>query len=284
MANRLAGSSEISNNSVVKNSTVLNPGLQGRVGAPGDAIPDDRGQVQQRRTRDRVRRLLLERGRASAAELGEALGLGPAAVRRHLDGLLAQGHVERRDPIIRGQRQRGRPAWDFALTSAGRGEFPHAYDELAVAALRQLAKIGGDDAVTRFASDRFAPVVQRSETAMTQAGPLPSARVRALAQVLTDEGYAADVSTVAGSSQLCQHHCPVAAVAAEFPQLCEVETAAISRLTGTHVQRLATIAHGDGVCTTHIPSTHGPPAAPAALDVWAQSEHSKSTPSGRKAS
>jgi hypothetical protein len=27
----------------------------------------------------------------------------------------------------------------------------------------------------------------------------------------------------------------------------------IGRLVGTHVQRLATIAHGDGVCTTHIP-------------------------------
>jgi predicted ArsR family transcriptional regulator len=43
-------------------------------------------------------------------------------------------------------------------------------------------------------------------------------------------------------------------VAAEFPQLCEAETAVISRLIGTHVQRLATIAHGDGVCTTHIPA------------------------------
>jgi predicted ArsR family transcriptional regulator len=46
----------------------------------------------------------------------------------------------------------------------------------------------------------------------------------------------------------------VAHVAAEFPQLCEAETAVISRLVGTHVQRLATIAHGDGVCTTHIPT------------------------------
>jgi hypothetical protein len=26
-----------------------------------------------------------------------------------------------------------------------------------------------------------------------------------------------------------------------------------SRILGTHVQRLATIAHGDGVCTTFIP-------------------------------
>jgi predicted ArsR family transcriptional regulator len=43
-------------------------------------------------------------------------------------------------------------------------------------------------------------------------------------------------------------------VASEFPQLCEAETEAFSKLLGTHVQRLATIAHGDGVCTTYIPN------------------------------
>jgi predicted ArsR family transcriptional regulator len=43
-------------------------------------------------------------------------------------------------------------------------------------------------------------------------------------------------------------------VAHEFPQLCEAETEAFSRVLGSHVQRLATIAHGDGVCTTCIPS------------------------------
>ena len=54
--------------------------------------------------------------------------------------------------------------------------------------------------------------------------------------------------------QLCQQHCPVSHVAHEFPQLCEAETAAISRVLGRHVQRLATIAHGDGVCTTCLPA------------------------------
>jgi predicted ArsR family transcriptional regulator len=44
-------------------------------------------------------------------------------------------------------------------------------------------------------------------------------------------------------------------VAAEFPQLCEAETEAFSRLLGVHVQRLATLAHGDHVCTTHVPTT-----------------------------
>ena len=45
----------------------------------------------------------------------------------------------------------------------------------------------------------------------------------------------------------------MAHVAEQFPQLCEAETRAFSRLLGVHVQRLATIAHGDGVCTTHVP-------------------------------
>ncbi len=92
---------------------------------------------------------------------------------------------------------------------------------------------------------------------MEDAGDDPLARAEALAAALTAEGYAANATTIASGGQLCQHHCPVAHVAAEFPQLCEAETAVISRLVGTHVQRLATIAHGDGVCTTHIPTQPG---------------------------
>jgi predicted ArsR family transcriptional regulator len=79
--------------------------------------------------------------------------------------------------------------------------------------------------------------------------------VQALAQALSADGYAASASgNPAGSSgeQLCQHHCPVAHVAEEFPELCEAETGAFGRLLGTPVQRLATIARGDGVCTTHV--------------------------------
>src|SRR3546814_1862206 len=79
--------------------------------------------------------------------------------------------------------------------------------------------------------------------------------VVAVAQVLNRGGYAAAVRELPMAAQLCQQHCPVAHVAAEFPQLCEAETEAIGRVLGRHVQRLATIAHGDGVCTTSIPHT-----------------------------
>ena len=42
-------------------------------------------------------------------------------------------------------------------------------------------------------------------------------------------------------------------VATQFPQLCEAETEAFSRLLGVHVQRLSTLAAGGHVCTTYVP-------------------------------
>jgi predicted ArsR family transcriptional regulator len=206
------------------------------------------------RTRDRVAELLLQRGAATATELGLALGLGSAAIRRHLDAMLAEGLVEARDRPSRRPRGRGRPARLFSLTAAARESFPHTYDGLAAAALRWIAQQHGPAAVSAFAAAQVAGLEERCRTAMREAGDDPLARAEALATALTAEGYAAGASTIATGGQLCQHHCPVAHVAAEFPQLCEAETQVISRLVGTHVQRLATIANGDGVCTTHIPA------------------------------
>jgi predicted ArsR family transcriptional regulator len=205
------------------------------------------------RTRDRVAQLLLERGAATAAQLGERLGLSPAAIRKHLDAMLADHLVETREVRSNRPRGRGRPAKAFVLTAAARENFPHLYDGIATAALRFIAKQGGSAAVTAFASSQMSALEERCRTALEQAGDDPTARAEALAEALTAEGYAASATAIESGGQLCQHHCPVAHVAAEFPQLCDAETEVISRLIGTHVQRLATIAHGDGVCTTHIP-------------------------------
>jgi predicted ArsR family transcriptional regulator len=206
-------------------------------------------------TRDRVTRLLLEQGAMTAVQLGSALGLSPAAIRRHLDAMLAEGDVVAREQVVRGSRGRGRPAKVFVLTEAARIRCgTHLYDNIATAALRWIARTGGAEAVETFAAEQVAALEERCRAAMEDAGDDPLARAEALARALTAEGYAANASTIASGGQLCQHHCPVAHVAAEFPQLCEAETGVISRLIGTHVQRLATIAHGDGVCTTHIPA------------------------------
>nr|WP_231949824.1 metalloregulator ArsR/SmtB family transcription factor [Alloactinosynnema sp. L-07] len=204
------------------------------------------------RTRLSVARLLLEQGPIAAVAVADALGLSPAAVRRHLDALVADGEAVTRDAPRLGHRGRGRPAKLFLLTESGRARFGHAYDDLAISALRFLAETGGDQAVRAFAERRMLTLVDRHRAAVT-APATPAARAEALAGALTREGYAASTRSVGAGEQLCQHHCPVAHVAAEFPQLCEVETAAFAALLGTHVQRLATIANGDAACTTHVP-------------------------------
>ncbi len=218
-----------------------------------------RGQTQHDQpTRERVVRSVMVNGPSTAAALAERLELTPAAVRRHLDQLLEDGTLEARDPRTTATRGRGRPAKVFALTDAGRDQLDQAYDDLAVQAIRFLAETGGKEAVRQFADRRANKIEQRFD-ALVEARP-DLAPLEALAQVFTDEGYAAAVRDLPVGEQLCQQHCPVSHVAHEFPELCEAETAAISRmLGGRHVQRLATIAHGDGVCTTCIPNTQATP-------------------------
>ena len=229
--------------------------VAGQPGAAG-GLSTDSG------TRGRIARLILENGPVTAAGLSARLGLTPAAVRRHLDNLMADGMVEARTARQYGSRGRGRPARLFAMTDAGRSAFEHAYDDLAASALRFLAEIAGPGAVTEFARQQIAELERRYLPVVAAAAPAD--RVKALAAALSADGYAASVANMGnpaavgaapaagGGEQLCQHHCPVAHVAAEYPQLCEAETEAFARLLGTPVQRLATIAHGDGICTTHV--------------------------------
>ena len=218
--------------------------------SPGQATAAQPGS--ERGTRARIARLVLENGPATATALSTRLGLTPAAVRRHLDNLLADGMIESRIARSYGTRGRGL-ARLFAITDAGRSAFEHAYDDLATSALRFLAERAGPEAVGEFARRQIADLENRYREAVGSGSP--SERVRALAEALSADGYAASASgapAAGGGEQLCQHHCPVAHVAAEYPQLCEAETEAFGRLLGTPVQRLATIAHGDGVCTTHV--------------------------------
>lgn len=210
------------------------------------------------RTRDRVCRQVLEAGPISAADLARTLRLTSAAVRRHLDVLLEQGLVGTREASAGGQRGRGRPARLFVLTDAGHAAMETGYDDLATQALRYLAVVAGPDAVRRFATERLVAAEDRYRPFVEAVGEDPLVRAEALAVALSADGFAAStralgVGGVSIGIQLCQGHCPVQHVAREFPELCEAETDIFSRLLGVHVQRLATLAHGEHVCTTHVP-------------------------------
>ncbi len=208
------------------------------------------------KTRDLVARAILERGPASAVDLAARLSITPAGIRRHLDSLVADGILESREAHVTSSksRGRGRPAKVFVMSDGGREKFEHSYDDLAVSALKFMASKNGSHLVTEFAQSR-AEEIERKALKKVASKNTIKARVEALSEHLSSEGYSATFNSRGSGLEVCQHHCPVAHVAAEFPELCDAETEVISRMLGTHVQRLATIANGDGVCTTFIPKS-----------------------------
>lgn len=250
------------------------------------------------RTRDLVLRAVIERGPLTAAALAEVLGVTATAVRRHLDALEAAGEI-RLAPAHDVRRGPGRPARAYVggdlAGAVDRAGLATAYDHVATEALRFLAEQAGPQAVEAFAKRRVAGLEERYGDVVRAVGPDAMDRARALAKALADDGFAAtarpvgpmlpiapaDPAAPSGAAahhsvqpaadgthshvsttgvQLCQGHCPVQQVAAEFPQFCEAETEAFARLLGVHVQRLATLAGGGHVCTTYVPNA--PPHEP----------------------
>lgn len=205
-------------------------------------------------TRDRILMHVLKHGPVSATDISAEFGLSAAGVRRHLDNIVADGLAE----VVTAPKsgQRGRPAKLFRLTHEGRSRFGHDYDTLAVLALRALKDAGGEQAVESFAEARINGLLGSPEAIHGD----PSnddvvAKAKLIADRLTEQGYAASVSDAANGVQICRHHCPIQDVAHEFPELCAAEHRVVAELLGQHTQPLATIADGNGICTTHIPLT-----------------------------
>lgn len=240
------------------------------IGARETPAPPVTAADAEERTRDRVLSAVLEHGPISAAELGELLGFTPAAVRRHLDHLSRRGVIEVKR-VARAGAGAGRPARRYVLSSQGQSSLGNDYLDIAASALRRLGAAAGDDAVREFAVKRFEAMERRYAPAIEAAGSDITARAQALSDALSRDGFVASAQTIEAkaplpaalsSVQLCQGHCPIQQLAAQFPVFCDVETEVFSRLVGVDVRRLSTLARGGHVCTTHIPT--GRPAAAGA--------------------
>ncbi|MDT3768068.1 helix-turn-helix transcriptional regulator [Gleimia hominis] len=207
-------------------------------------------------TREQVLDLVVEKGPVTSTVIARILGLTTAAVRRHITSLEAAGEIEEHEIVSTKPRGRGRPARHYVATEAAHDQLTDSYSEIANRALSYLAQTAGEGAIESFAAARSREIERKYAPIIRAAGNDPRAQAMALADALTQDGYAASVRDVGAGNfavQLCQGHCPILTVAEEFPQLCEAETQAFARLLDVHVQRLATLTGGEHVCTTHIP-------------------------------
>lgn len=198
-------------------------------------------------TRAAIVQHLRDVGDATVTELAEHLDISDVATRRHVDRLAEDGLLDSRTV----NPGRGRPVARWSLTDRGLELFPSRYDELAHQLLDFLADSGREQlgAFLRWRQEQqvesYADAVDAEDL---------SGRVAQLAELLTRDGYRAEVEATGDGFTLRQQHCTIEKVARDQPLLCAHEAAAFGRLLGEDVRvtRRETIAKGHGACVCHV--------------------------------
>lgn len=211
----------------------------------------------------------LRAGPRTIAEIAADLELSEEAVRRHLRGLEADGLV---DATLVHDGNRGRPSARYRMTDRAHKLFPDRSADLANELWGFLADEHGRRSVLAFLRWRQQRQAQRYADRLTGTDTVP-ARAAQLAEVLSEEGFAAESRVVADTDgrtriELTQSHCAVKEVAAAHPEVCAFEAALFRDLIGADLTRRKTIAGGaqECVCTIEAPRDPPPPdAAPPAF-------------------
>jgi predicted ArsR family transcriptional regulator len=191
--------------------------------------------------------LLKIHGPSNAPGLARLRGVNLTAVRQQLSMLQREGLVESRVE----KRRVGRPTHLFALTEKAEALFPQAYGPLALALLRQLRDVDGDRKIDQLFDRRTRSLIAAYRKRL--AGKSLGEKWQELARIRAEEGYMARVE----GKGLTEHHCPIAAIAREFPQVCRFEKKLFEAVLGGPLDRTEHLASGGRACIYA-------PSAPAA--------------------
>jgi predicted ArsR family transcriptional regulator len=205
-------------------------------------------------TRRAVLDLLKRNGPQTVAQLGAALELSGAGVRRHLEDLERLGLVQQSSR----SQGRGRPAYVYALTEMGHDLFPRNYHQLVAQLLEAAATELGPAAVERLFDHRQQELAELY-AGRTHGRALPDL-ARALAAIQDENGYMADCrQTGDGRWLVSEHNCAIARVAGTWPTACNHELALFRQLAGPEVavERVAHIQSGDPVCAYVLRAANG---------------------------
>lgn len=205
---------------------------------------------------DRIANTLRQRGPSTAAEISREHGCGVVAVRAQLRNMEASGFVTRSTE----RRAIGRPVSRYALTSDAESFFPKRYDQFAERLVEAVVQEFGEEGLERILARWEDSLLRRFETALPAE---PNARLEALAAHQCEHGFMASVRRDEDGVALIERNCPIAAVAARYPQICEHEAALFSRTLKWKATLRACQATGDAVCVFQIGRGRNPRAGDA---------------------
>ena len=187
---------------------------------------------------------LKRRGESTLAELEGSLELASETVRSHLQALVAQGLAERCGLLRSGP---GRPRVRYRLTEAGEALFPRRDREL----LRELASFLLDSGHGALLEGFFAARLRRKRAAAeARLADVPAKeRLDAVAKLLCEDGFLAEVVTDDSGRHLRLCHCPLRELVEVSRLPCRAEMELVGELLGDTLQRESFIPDGAPSCT-----------------------------------
>ena len=170
---------------------------------------------------------LLRRSRHTITSLAGSLRLTDNAVRTHVAALERDGLVKH----VGSQRDTGgKPARVYALTAEGEELFPKAYALVLGGLVDELARAEGRERAVELLRS-----VGRQVGAGVAATEEPEVRIAAAAAALRGLGGDVEVQRDNGGWVLQGYACPLSAVAAKHPEVCQLARALVEEITGSPV-------------------------------------------------
>ena len=200
-------------------------------------------------TRNTILRTLRLQGKCTVNDLAEASGVSPVSVRHHLANLQAESLVETEE-VKHGV---GRPRLLFALSDTALEMFPSRYFRLIRRILEQIKDSMPPSAVQGlFASVAATMAADYAE----QLDGLPlEDRLERLIQLLSGEGFEAELQHKGDSVTIRELSCPYFRMGKEHPEVCVIDQTFIATSLSLPVERVSCLLDGDTHCSFSIPVT-----------------------------
>ncbi len=184
--------------------------------------------------RQKVLAYLGSRNAASAAQIGQALGMSPATVRHHLLILVADGRIVSAGSTTRGKA--GRPHKFYRLSDRLLGENIGLLAEVLLAAWLEELKPAKREASLVSLAEKMSEYIGQIDASL----PLPKL-LPELTNRLNALHYQARWEAGAQGPRVLFGHCPYSAIIARHPELCRMDAAILNGEMKAEVVQLAKI-------------------------------------------
>lgn len=191
-------------------------------------------------TRQIILEILRRRKRVTVEDLTRELGLAPATVRRHLDILMRDAHVD----VQQVRRETGRPHYVFSLSEAGEDMFPKHYVRLINRLIEEILALSPEEIQGRGGPELVALVCQKMAERLAQAygpritGTTLDERVEQVVEALVDEGIVLEPRKTDEGYLLLGYGCPCRRVRDAHSQICSHHRWLLSRLLDAEVEEV----------------------------------------------